>query len=74
MHTISAKKTKGFKVEVLDWNGKLVHSAWYQDRDEAEMMARHWERLVTLNLVDGDPVPTLDEILSDEELLKELLG
>ena len=74
MHTISARKAEGFKVEVFDWNGKTVHSAWHQDRDEAQTAANHWERLVTLNLVDGAPTRTLDEILSDDELLAELLS
>lgn len=72
MHTISAKKENGFKVEVFDWNGKIAHSAFYQDRGEAQDAAHHWERLVTMGLVDGDQTPTIDEILSDDELLREL--
>lgn len=72
MHTISARKPQGFEVEVRDWNSKIVHSAWYQDRNEAEAVAAHWERLVTLGLVNGEPTPSLDEILSDDELLAEL--
>jgi hypothetical protein len=73
MHTISARKPEGFKVEVFDWNGKVAYSAWHQDRNEAQELASHWERLVTLNLVDGDPVLSLDEIMmSDDELLAEL--
>lgn len=73
MHTISARKPEGFKVEVFDWKGKPVYSAWHQDRDEAQAEAEHWERLVTLNLVDGEPTPTLGEILlSDDELLAAL--
>ena len=72
-HTISARKPEGFKVEVFDWNGGVAHSAWYQDRDEAQTVAHHWERLVTLGLVDSSPVQTLDDlILSDDELLREL--
>lgn len=71
-HTISARKSDGFKVEVFDWNNKIVHSASYQDRNEAQAVATHWERLVTLNLVDGEPVMTLDDILSDDDLLREL--
>lgn len=72
-HTISARQTEGFKVEVSDWNGLTVHSAWYADRDEAQDAAQHWERLVTLNLVDGQPVQSLDDLLmSDDELLREL--
>lgn len=73
-HTISARKTEGFKVEVLDWNGKSVHSAWYQDRDEAQDAAHHWERLVTMNLVDGDTASTLEDFMSDEGMLAELLA
>lgn len=72
MHTISARKPEGFKVDVFDWNGKVTYSAWHQDRAEAEATAEHWERLVTLGLADGEPVPTLDEILSDGELLAQL--
>lgn len=72
MHTISARKPEGFKVEVFDWSGKVAYSAWHQDRSEAQTMAEHWERLVTLGLADGEPVPTLEEILSDDELLAQL--
>lgn len=72
MHSISARKPEGFKVEVFDWSGKLVYSAWIQDRDEAQTTAEHWERLVTLGLANGGPTPTLDEILNDEELFKHL--
>lgn len=71
-HTISARKEKGFKVEVFAWDGGTVHSAWYQDRNEAQSAAQHWERLVTLNLVDAAPVMTMDEIMSDDELMAEL--
>lgn len=75
MHTISARKTEGFKVEVFDWNGKVAYSAWHQDRNEAQEHASHWERLVTLNLVDGAPILSLDEILiSNDELLAELVA
>jgi len=73
-HSISARKPEGFKVEVYAYNGSMVHSAWYQDRDEAQAVAHHWERLVTNGLVDGSPVPSLDEIMSDDELLRALLG
>lgn len=72
MHTISARKPEGFKVEVFDWNGKVAYSAWHQDRNEAQAKAEHWERLVMLGLVDGNPTPALDEILSDDELLNQL--
>jgi hypothetical protein len=73
MHTISARQDEGFKVKVYAYTGEVVHSAWYADRNAAQGAAEHWERLVTLNLVDGAPVPTLDEILSDDELLTELM-
>lgn len=73
-HTISARTEQGFKVEVADWNGVAVHSAFYGDRQAAQDAAEHWERLVTLNLVDGQPVQTLDELMaSDDELLRELM-
>lgn len=73
-HTISAKTEQGFKVEVRDWNNLVVHSATYADRDAAQDAASHWERLVTWNLVDGnDPALTIDDIMSDDELLAELL-
>lgn len=72
MHTISARKPEGFKVEVFDWNGKVTYSAWHQDRGEAQTVANHWERLVTLGLADGEPSPSLNEILNDDELLKQL--
>ncbi|USM11467.1 hypothetical protein vBCbaSRXM_22 [Citromicrobium phage vB_CbaS-RXM] len=71
-HTIGSKKPEGFKVEVFDYDGRTVHSAFYPDRDEAQKVAEHWERLVTLGLADGSPRPDLDEILSDDELLREL--
>jgi len=74
MWTRSARKPEGFLVEVNDWNGKMVHSAWYQTVAEAQEAGQHWERLVTLGLVDGEPVMTLDEIMSDDDLLAELLG
>jgi len=72
-HTISARKPEGFKVEVFDWNGGVAHSGWYGNRAEAQAVAHHWERLVTIGLVDSAPVQTLDElILSDDDLLREL--
>lgn len=72
-HTINARKPEGFKVEVFDWNGGVAHEGWYQDRSEAQAVAHHWERLVTLGLVDSSPVQSLDDlILSDDELLREL--
>lgn len=67
-HSISARKVEGFKVEVLDWNGKVTHSAWYQDRAEAQSAAEYHERLVTL--------PVIDDVfsrMSDDELLAELM-
>ena len=73
-HSISARKEQGFKVEVADWNGNTVHQAWYQDRNVAQDAAEHWERLVTLNLVDGAPVLSIDDIMSDDLLLAELLA
>lgn len=72
-HTISARTEQGFKVEVADWNGLTVHSAFYADRDAAQDAAEHWERLVTLGLVDGQPVQTIDELIADDDwLLREL--
>lgn len=71
-HTISARKPQGFKVEVFDWNGGVAHSAWYGDRNEARLAAEYHERLVTL--AGGAAIPTLDEVLSDDELLAELMG
>jgi hypothetical protein len=73
-HTISARKEQGFLVEVRDFENRSVHSGWYQDRDEAQAVASHWERLVTWKLVDGLPAPTMHEIMSDDELLAELVG
>jgi hypothetical protein len=71
-HSISARGPHGFKVEVFDYNGGVVHSASYADRDEAQGVAHHWERLVTWGLVDAKPAPSLDEILSDDQLLADL--
>lgn len=73
MHTISARKEQGFKVEVFAWDGGIVHSAWYQDRDEAQNAAEYHERLVTL--AGGAVMPTLDDVfadMDDDELLREL--
>lgn len=71
-HTISARKPEGFKVEVFGWNGDVVHSAWYQDRNEAQSSAEYHERLVTM--AGGSPIPTLDDVLSDDDLLAELMS
>lgn len=73
MHTISARKEQGFKVEVFAWDGNVAHSAWYQDRAEAQNAAEYHERLVTL--AGGAVMPTLDDVfadMSDDELLAEL--
>lgn len=73
MWTMSAKKPEGFKVEVFGADDKPVHSAWYQDRDEARQAGEHWQRLVLdFKLAGDEPIPTLDDILSDDELLAEL--
>lgn len=71
-HTISARQPEGFKVEVFDYSGGRVISRWCPDRDAAQSTAQHWERLVTMGLVDSSPVPSLDDILSDDNLLREL--
>lgn len=68
-HSISARKPEGFKVEVLDWNGKVTHSAWYQDRDEAQSAAEYYERAVTFDVA---PI-SIDDIDLDE-LLAELMA
>lgn len=73
MHTISARKEQGFKVEVFAWDGNVAHSAWYQDRAEAQNAAEYHERLVTLS--GGAAIPTLDDVfadMDDEELMAEL--
>jgi len=70
-HTISARTEQGLKVEVADWNGLTVHSAFYADRDAAQDAAQHWERIITNNAIkpiDGSPY------MSDDEIMRELLG
>ena len=73
MWTMSARKPEGFKVEVFGMDGETIHSAWYQDRNEAQMAGEHWQRLaLDFNLKGSEPSPTLDEIMSDDELLAAL--
>lgn len=69
-HTISARKPEGFKVEVFNYDGECVHSAWYQDRDEAQIAASSHERMIAF-----PAAPSIDDIfaeMSDDELLAEL--
>lgn len=66
MHTISAKKEKGFKVEVFGLDGETVYSAWHKDRNEAQTVAELEQRKVLF------PPLTLDDI-SDKELM-DILG
>jgi hypothetical protein len=72
-HSRSARKPDGsFDVEVRDWEGAVVHAATYPSMAEANAAGAHWERLVTMAGGSlGTAVP-LDEILSDEDLMREL--
>ena len=75
-HTRSAIKSDGsFDVEVRDYAGMIVHAGNYPNAIAARDAAQHWERLVTIGLVDAAPVASLDDLMmSDDELLRELLA
>lgn len=70
MWTRSARKPEGFKVTVKNFDGEVTHEAWYATAEAAQEAGQRYERM---NLLPA-PTMTLDELMSDDELLAELLG
>ena len=77
-HSVSsssrAKLEGGFSFECYDFNGQLFRKqGGFATQPEAIAAAQIAEREMMLGVSDM-PTMTLDELMSDDDLLKELLG
>lgn len=73
MWTRSAKDkiTGKMTVVCIDWNGNLFFQGEFDNLSDAEKAGQDAERRITFEMQNG-PAPSLEEIMSDDELLEML--
>lgn len=73
MWTRSAKDKITGKMTVvrIDWNGNLFFQGEFDNLSDAEKAGQDAERRITFEMQNG-PAPSLEEIMSDDELLEML--